>query len=71
MSLYQATVSHDMRAPANAIEIMVDNLLKRRSLKIEYRKLLNPIRYASNMLKCQINSQLDYNLILKKKFKMS
>ena len=60
-----------MRAPSNAIEIMVDNLLKAHDLKKKFIELLKPIRYASSMLKCQINSQLDYNLILNKKFKMS
>ena len=59
-----------MRAPSNAIEIMVDNVLKTRGLKNKVIKPLKSILYASSMLKCQINNQLDYNLIVKKKFKM-
>jgi hypothetical protein len=31
--LCQATVSHDMRAPCNAIEIMTENIIKKRGMK--------------------------------------
>ena len=60
-----------MRAPCNAIEIMVENIIKMRGLEKEFIELLNPILFASSLLKCQINNQLDFNLILNKKFRMN
>ena len=59
-----------MRAPCSAIDIMIENVLNTKGLKNKYIKILKPVLYASSMLKCQINNQLDYNLILAKKFKL-
>jgi K+-sensing histidine kinase KdpD len=69
LHVLQASVSHNMRTPLNAITVCADMLLDIVNLSSECINLLNPIRYASKILTCHVNDLLDFNLILKGQFK--
>ena len=64
----QANVSHNMKAPLNAISHCADMLLDVAGIPPQCVYLVDPIRYASNILTCHVNDLLDFNLILKGQF---
>jgi K+-sensing histidine kinase KdpD len=65
MKMHSYCVSHDMRAPLNAITFMVDAVLKIKNVSKKIVSLLNPARCASKILTVQVSSLLDYNLLQK------
>lgn len=69
LHILQASVSHNMRTPLNAITVCADMLLDIADLPPQCVSLLHPIRYASKILTCHVNDLLDFNLILKGEFK--
>ena len=47
LHILQASVSHNMRTPLNAITVCADMLLDVAGISSQQTNLLNPIRYAS------------------------
>jgi K+-sensing histidine kinase KdpD len=59
MHKMQAYVSHDMRAPLEAIMRCVELILRGFNLTCDQIKLIDPIRFSAQLLTCQVNNLLD------------
>jgi K+-sensing histidine kinase KdpD len=61
--MHASCVSHDMRAPLGAIDQMVERVLEMPKLSRRVVNILKPVKFASKILKTQVNNLLDYSLL--------
>ena len=70
LKTYQASVTHDMRTPLSAVSMLSENMLTQNTRRAEGRKYLKTIYHCSKMINFHVNNLLEYNLMLKNKFKI-
>jgi K+-sensing histidine kinase KdpD len=63
VKMHTSCVSHDMRAPLGAIDHMVQRVLEMPRLSRKATSVLKPVKFASKILKTQVNNLLDYSLL--------
>jgi K+-sensing histidine kinase KdpD len=61
--MHASCISHDMRAPLSAIDVMVDMVLNLPCVSDRVVTLLKPVKCTSKILNAQINNLLDFNLM--------
>jgi hypothetical protein len=63
LKMHTSCVSHDIRAPAKAVTQVIEMVLDMENVDEAAKNLLQPAMCASQILKFQICSLLDFNLV--------